>query len=91
MAIDQKSFRRERVIVWQQHYKDSSCQSVRFFKILGFLDKIFNEKKTILFISNKVYKDIITNDSNSFRREWVIIIAWQQHCKDSSCQLVWFF
>ena len=45
MAIDQKSFRRERVIVWQQHCKDSSCQSVRFFKILGFLDKIFNEKK----------------------------------------------
>ena len=39
---DQKSFRREQVIVPQQHCKDSSSQSVRFEKKkLGFVDKIF--------------------------------------------------
>ena len=47
---DQKSFRREQVIVRQQHYKDSSSQSVRFEKKkLGFVDKIFS-KKAILCI-----------------------------------------
>ena len=32
-------------------------------------------KKTILFISNKVYKDLknIANDQNSFIHEWVIV------------------
>ena len=47
---DQKSFRREQVIVRQQHCKDSSSQSVRFEKKkLGFVDKIFS-KKAILCI-----------------------------------------
>ena len=32
-----------------------------FFKKLGFLDKIFSKKKTIIFISNKVYKDLKAN------------------------------
>ena len=40
---------------------ETSCQSVRFFlKKLGSLDMIFS-KKTILFISNKVYKDLKAN------------------------------
>ena len=48
--------------MWQQHCKYSSCQSVRFFfKKLGFLDKIFNKKKQLFFISNKVYKDLKAN------------------------------
>ena len=57
---------------------DSSCQSVRFFKTkLDFLNKIFS-KKPILFISNKVYKDLkgntenITNDQKSFRPKRVV-------------------
>ena len=50
IANDQKSFRRERVIVWQEHCKDSSCQSVKFFKKkLGFLDKILGKKQLFLF------------------------------------------
>ena len=32
ISNDYNSFRREQVIVWQQHRKDSSCQSLRFFK-----------------------------------------------------------
>ena len=32
ISNDYNSFRRERVIVWQQYRKDSSCQSLRFFK-----------------------------------------------------------
>ena len=32
-----------------------------FFKKLGFLDKIFNKKKQLFFISNKVYKDLKAN------------------------------
>ena len=47
--------------MWQQHCEDPSCQSVRFEKkkklFFGFLDKILS-KKTILFISNKVYEDL---------------------------------
>ena len=42
IANDQKSFRRERIIAWQQHCKDSSGQSVR----LGFVDKIFSKKNS---------------------------------------------
>ena len=34
-----------------------------FLRKLGFLDKIFS-KKTILFISNKVYKDLIANKAS---------------------------
>ena len=42
--------------------KLSSCQLLKFFfKKLGFLDKIFSKKKTIIFISNKVYKDLKAN------------------------------
>ena len=51
---------------------------------LGFLDKIFSKKKkTILFISNKVYKDLKKKEKEkkrkqgkhrkSFRRERVIV------------------
>ena len=44
--------------------KVSSFQSVSFFlRKLGFLDKIFS-KKSILFISNKVYKDLIANKAS---------------------------
>ena len=32
-----------------------------FFKKLGFLNKIFSKKKTIIFISNKVYEDLKAN------------------------------
>ena len=43
------------VIVWQYCRLTMSVNQIILRK-LGFLDKIFS-KKTILFISNKVYKD----------------------------------
>ena len=54
IANEYKSFRRKQVIVWQ--YCKDSVDQIILWK-LGFLDKIFS-KKTILFISNKVYKDL---------------------------------
>ena len=46
IANNQKSFRcKQDIIVWQQHCKDSSSQSVR----LGFVDKIFGKKQFFLF------------------------------------------
>ena len=53
--------RRERDIVWQQHCKDSSCQLVRFFFKKTWLSRWDLSLKTILFISNKVYKDVKAN------------------------------
>ena len=60
IAINQKNFRRERVIVWQRHCKDFSCHSVRFLKKDYFLNKIFHKIKQH-FISNKVYRDFKAN------------------------------
>ena len=65
IANDQKSFRRERIIAWQQHCKDSSSQSVR----LGFVDKIFSKKKFFVFF-NKVCKDVKAN-----KERWTSLIT----------------
>ena len=47
--------------MWQQHCKDSSCQLVRFFFKKTWLSRWDLSLKTILFISNKVYKDVKAN------------------------------
>ena len=70
-------------------YKDSLCQSVRFFlRKLDFLDKIF-WKKTIFLFPTKFMRILskvnIINDQKNLGCERVIV--WQQHRKDSSCQL----
>ena len=61
--MTKKSFRREQVIVWLQHCKGLSRQSVRFWKKTCFLDKIFS-KKTIIFIFNEVSKDLKVNKAS---------------------------
>ena len=79
IANDQKSFRRERIIAWQQHCKDSSSQSVR----LGFVDKIFSKKKFFVFF-NKVCKDFKTNKERwtspmTIKASDAIEFLWDDH------------
>ena len=57
---DYNSLRREQVIVQQQHREDSSCQSLRFLK-KTWLSRQDLKLKAILFICNKVYKDLNMN------------------------------
>ena len=77
---DYNSLRRERVIVRQQHRKDSSCQLLRFFKEkLGFLDKIFSKKQFFLFATKPW---IITT------KVWVICWSLRPRHTTQACGLI---